>query len=93
MEIQSVARCGPFVSMADVLGIVGFATWCGTGRLVEPKYHGDAKYHPSRGTFRCLERVRILSSAASTVFAVVASWDRPRLIGGGQPVAVPGAAW
>lgn len=49
--------CGPFVSMADVSGIVGFATWCGTGRLVEPKYHGGAKYHPSRGTFRCLERV------------------------------------
>lgn len=38
--------CGPFVSVADVLGIVVSATWCGTGCLVEPNCHGGARYRP-----------------------------------------------
>ena len=46
--VNSVCNAGrdPFVSVADVLGIVVSATWCGTGCLVEPNYHGGARYRP-----------------------------------------------
>ena len=44
--VNSVCNAGrdPFVSVADVLGIVVSATWRGTGCLVEPNCHGGARY-------------------------------------------------
>ena len=46
--VNSVCYAGrdPFVSVADVLGIVGFATWRGTEWLFEPNCHGGARYCP-----------------------------------------------
>lgn len=36
--------CGPFVSVADVSGVVVSVTWCGTRYLAELNYHAGAKY-------------------------------------------------
>lgn len=48
--VNSVCNAGrdPFVSVADVLGIVVPATWRATGCLVEPNCHGGARYCPGR---------------------------------------------
>ena len=48
MNFVCNAGRGPFVSVADVLGIVVPATWRGTEWLFEPDCHGGARYRPGR---------------------------------------------
>ena len=49
--------------VADVSRAVVFATWCGTGCLVEPNYHAGVSTTRHEGRSGALKRVRILSSA------------------------------
>jgi len=61
VELLPWRCCDPFVPVADVLGIVVSAIWCGTGCLVEPNYHGGVKYRPDapfRFTSRGAPRAR-----------------------------------